>query len=64
MRANILIAILLMTTVLPTLGNETKPDQPELIPLEVLFGNPTRSGYFCHPSAHLLGTRLAYAARW
>ena len=43
MYANTLTAILLMTTVSPILADDTIPDEPELIPLEVLFGNPSRT---------------------
>ncbi|MCG6895822.1 MAG: S9 family peptidase [Thiocapsa sp.] len=32
-----------MTTVSPILADDTIPDEPELIPLEVLFGNPSRT---------------------
>ena len=43
MRATKLIAVFFMITGTHTHAEGTPPGQPELIPLEVLFGNPTRA---------------------
>jgi hypothetical protein len=43
MRLIKLTTAFLMTTGTLTSAEETPPGQPELIPLEVLFGNPTRT---------------------
>jgi dipeptidyl aminopeptidase/acylaminoacyl peptidase len=54
MRTTIPTAILLMTTTASTFPDDTRPEQPELIPLEVLFGNPSRTQARIAPDgAHL-----------
>ena len=54
MRATALTAMLLMTTISTSIADDTKSEQTELIPLEVLFGNPSRAQARIAPDgAHL-----------
>jgi dipeptidyl aminopeptidase/acylaminoacyl peptidase len=54
LHATALSAIFLMATVPPSAADDTKPAQTELIPLEVLFGNPSRAQARISPDgAHL-----------